>query len=106
MIIHISRQRYEFIRSLGYNFTVTEASTAPRYVEGSNLYHLLAREKGWCVDCDMRVESVDANSAAELETIKACMEMERDPTESIKLMRQDMIAHYKQLLEKGYHIHE
>lgn len=105
MIIHISRQRYEFILSLGYGLTITEevSPTPLNVVNGDHIYHLLGGEEDVCGSCGGIFKSVDANSAVELETIKGCIEMGRDPAKYLKLMRQDMIAHYKELLEGNTH---
>lgn len=102
MIIHISQQRYEFIKSQGYNLTYCIAESGghqgeQRYFDGDTTFHLLDDEHGFCGDCRAEFDSVDANSAAELETIKRCPA--EQATIALRNLRQDGLLALKRFYE-------
>lgn len=102
MIIHISQQRYEFIKSQGYTtYFVAESGGhqgRKRYHDGDNEFHLLDDEYAFCKTCGEPFDSVDANTPAELETIKACPER---AVIALRNMRQENAVHYKELCLRG-----
>lgn len=76
MIIHISRERLEKIKSQGYplgsiNLTV-EQMTALRSMPGDTEYHAIDGEVALCETCGDGAfyTSITANTPAELDTVK------------------------------------
>lgn len=67
LITHISRARYERIKSFGW----TVAIDVPcNYRNGDTVFHFIDSEREWCDDCGEEFSSVNANDPAELDTIK------------------------------------
>jgi hypothetical protein len=77
-IIHISKQRYEFIVSLGYNLSLRvlddlgDTTSEKAFTDGDSVYHLLDDETAMRDDCLCTCTSIDANTPAELEVVKTC----------------------------------
>lgn len=67
-IIHISRDRYEHIRSQGFHLGFVPEPD--RYPAGDTEYHLLDGEVAHCETCNGEFESVKANDPAELDMAK------------------------------------
>ena len=65
-IIHISRARYEHIRSQGYQLSMT-VNHIGHYPSGDTEYHLLDGERGHCEFCGGEFDSIKANDPAELD---------------------------------------
>lgn len=101
IVIHISQQRFDFIKSLGYGFREDEyffgdGVGGPSETEApdSCVYHTLDDEYAFCVSCNAAFDSVDANTPAEMETIKSCPER---AAIALRNMRQENAVHYKEL---------
>lgn len=67
--VHISRQRYEFILSLGYRLRhdLTYYTDLGSVHVGDVLFHVLSSERSVCEVCGYECDSVDVNTPAELE---------------------------------------
>lgn len=80
MIIHINKERYARILSQCLRMTLKDASQ-PIYEDIE--YHLLQGESGICDTCKGQFDSVEAETPAQLETIKWKMSRQDTKTESI-----------------------
>lgn len=71
---HISRQRWDSIKSQGYplgTVSLTPAQwSAVKLVPHDAEYHFLEGERGLCEQCNVEFDSVVANTPAELDEAK------------------------------------
>lgn len=74
LVVHISKERYENIRSQGYQLLKYPSedwkSIRARLGGGDTLYHLLDGDEGQCSECGYLQTSVKVENPSELETVK------------------------------------
>lgn len=101
MILHISRNRFDFIRKLGWALPI-KSDSGPRFLmePDGTTYHVLDDEYGWCDSCLSPFDSIDANSPTELEIVKAAKSNGRDAASSLRNHRQQDVLMLRQLWDK------
>ena len=98
-IIHISKQRMDFIRSCGWALGYVDGDTQAVYHEGDTSFHEIDSEIAYCPRCSLMMASVDANDPAELEIIKMTTGSERTIT-ALRDHRQQSIVFMRGLLRE------
>lgn len=101
--IHISRQRFDFIKAQGFRLPIKGSAEeiqaiVQRLGEGDTQYHILDDEFAFCDTCQEAFDSIDANSPAELETIK------QNPDRAVialRNMRQRILLRYREMCLRG-----
>lgn len=71
-IFHIDISRYERLRAQGWKMEADSKSPTP-YRDGDSVYHLIRGERDFCGDCQQEVESLKAETPAELNDEKIAL---------------------------------